>query len=190
MFKLVGVLFLVSCSVSTYIMKENEMLPYKESAQVTKIVQNINSFELRSVKDKRDRASIGKAFTGVKYDITPINLNRPVNMHVRQFLENAFEMRNLNTKPGSELKMDVEINHIWVEEVIEKFKPERAKCKVDMSFHITGGNKKWSGNFWTEFTSGGDMSDGTERLAPTLASCMNSLVEKLVSDKKFIDILK
>ena len=78
----------------------------------------------------------------------------------------------------------------FVEEVIEKYKPERAKCKVDLNFHITSPSAKWSGNFWTEFTSAGDLSDGTERLSPTLASCMNAVVEKLVSDQKFIDILK
>lgn len=181
---------LLSCSTGQYALKQNELLPYKEFSQITKNVEELKPFKLNLIQDKRDRLAVGKAYTGVKYNETPVTLTVPVKDYVQSFLVAAFEMRNIPTDSTADLTMQVEINHIWVEEVIEKFKPELAKCKVDFSFYIGGENKKWAGNFWTELTSAGDLSDGTERLAPTLASCMNNLVEKLVSDQKFINILK
>lgn len=180
----------MSCATSVYKINTNELLPYKESSQITKITEKLSAIKINSVKDKRDRLNIGKAYTGVQYNETPINLNESVQVYVKNFMENALTMRNIEVDPYSQNLFDVEVNHIWVEEVIEKFKPERAKCKVDLSFHLTADGKKWSGNFWTEFTSAGDLSDGTERLAPTLASCMNAVVEKLVLDEKFIDFLR
>lgn len=184
-------LFIVSsCATSTFVIKQNELLPYKESSQVTNVVENLSPISISQILDKRDRIALGFAFTGVKYQKTPVTLEVPVKDYIRSYIQNALEMRNIMVVNESQILLNIELNHIWVEEVIEKFRPERARCKVDMSFHLTGPNKKWSGNFWTEFTSGGDLSDGTEKVAPTLASCLNALMEKLVTDDKLLTILR
>ena len=85
--------------------------------------------------------------------------------------------------------MQVEIKKFRVYEVIEKMQPERAKCQLELGFKIENGNRNWSGSYLTEFLSGGDMTDATERLAPTMASCLNDLIEKMVNDEKFSNIL-
>ena len=87
--------FLFSCSVSNYTLKQNTLLPYKEFAEVTKIVEELKPIKINSIKDKRDRVSIGKAYTGVKYNETPISLSIPVKQYVYDYLLSAFEMRNL-----------------------------------------------------------------------------------------------
>lgn len=188
--KLLILLILVSCSTSTHIIKQNELLPYKESSQVTKVVEDLSPLKINQILDRRDKIELGFAFTGVKYQKTPINLNIPLKDYLKGYFVNGLEMRNISVVDQSLMLMDIEINEVWVQEVIEKFKPERAKCQVDMTFHINAPNSKWSGNFRTEFTSAGDLSDGTERVAPTLASCLNALLEKLVTDDKLITLLK
>ncbi len=183
-------LLIVSCSTPQYTLKQNELLPYKESSQVTKVKKANKALNFVGVFDRRDRQHIGKAYTGVQYQETPINLDKSLKPFLKSYLTDAFEMRNIRFNAASDLELKVEVEKFWVEEVIEKFQPEKAKCIVQMNFHINGKKQKWSGQFWTEFTSAGDLRDGTERLPPTLASCMNDIVEKVVNDKKFLKNLK
>jgi len=81
--------------------------------------------------------------------------------------------------------LEVVINELWVEELIEKYQPEKAKCKANVTVYLKEGNTSWNGNYWTEIISPGDLGDGTEKLAPTFASCLNEIVEKLVKDPSF-----
>ncbi len=190
MMKLFGLLFLMSCAHSTHYIKKSEMLPYQESAQVTKLLRKSKPLKLISVKDQRDKKEIGKAYTGVHYSETVLALDTDFKTTMQNYLVDSLETRNIVISNDADLEFEIEIGEVWVEEVIEKFQGEKAKCRVSMNFHVTGPGEKWSGSFWTEFLSGGDLSDGTARLAPTLASCLNDIVEKLINDKKFKDIIK
>ena len=182
---------LVSCSVAQVNLNSNEILPYKESSQVTRVQEKLKPIRINSVKDNREEKIFGHAFTGVQYTKTPILFEKSADDIVKDLIADSLEARNIIVHDEAQTAtLDIEINQMWVEEVIEEFQPEKAKCNLDLSFHITTDNKKWSGEFQTEFISGGDLSDGTERLAPTLASCFNELVEKLVSDEKFLSVLK
>ena len=182
---------LVSCSLAKVEIKSDDLLPYKESSQVTQLNSKLKPVRIDRVEDKRQEQSYGFAYTGVQYVKSPVQMEVPLDILIRDLTTEAFEKRNLviDNRPES-LSMEIEVNKMWVEEVIEEFQPEKARCKVDMAFHINTNDSKWSGQYWTEFTSAGDLSDGTTRLAPTLASCYNELIEKLVNDKKFQEILK
>ena len=189
--KALAFLILVSCATSTHYMKQSELRPYKKSSKVTKtILGETQGMKLVSIEDKRKTSSYGKAFTGLRYDENDVLMNVGFDKFMRDFIVNSFEMRNLVIDDQAKLVLRVEVHQLWVEEVIEKFKAERAKCRVDLVFHIDAPKAKWSGQYITEFISAGDMTDGTARLAPTLASCMNDAIEKLVLDKKFLQILK
>lgn len=182
---------MVACSMAKVEIDLSELLPYKESSQVTKLSQKLRPVRIDLVEDKRENKSFGFAYTGVQYVKSPVEFGVPLDILIRDMTTDAFEKRNLiiDNRPDS-LGMEIQVNKFWVEEVIEEFQPEKARCKIDLSFHINAEKTKWSGQYWTEFTSGGDLSDGTTRLAPTLASCFNELIEKLVNDKKFQEILK
>lgn len=184
-------LSLVACSMAKVEINSNDLLPYKESSQVTKLSQQLKPVRIDMVEDKREDKSFGFAYTGVQYVKSPVEMGVPLDMLMKDLTTDAFEKRNLviDNRPES-LGMEIEVNKFWVEEVIEEFQPEKARCKVDLAFHINGEKSKWSGQYWTEFTSAGDLSDGTTRLAPTLASCFNEVMEKLVNDNKFQEILR
>jgi hypothetical protein len=182
-------LILASCSTSNYLLKEKDILPYKETNNLTRSNQELKAFKINVIKDMRRDVSFGNAYTGVKYQKTPIVMNSTVQTFTKVFFNSAFAMRNIHTSEDAQINLNIDIKEIWVEEVIEKFQPEKAKCRVEMIFHIDSPKKQWNGSYWTEFLSAGDLSDGTERLGPTLASCLNQLVEKLVNDDKFIKMI-
>lgn len=187
--RILTLLFFVSCASSTYILNKKDILPYKEKNTLTQIDKEIKTFKIAQIRDLRKNTHYGMAYTGVEYLKTPIIIDGTLETFIKDFFEDAFEMRKINTSNDSHRELKIDIKEIWVEEVIEKFKPERAKCRVDIVFHLENEKLKWNGNYWTEYMSAGDLSDGTQRLAPTLASCLNQVVEKLVNDEKFINLL-
>ncbi len=181
--------FMLSCATQTLSLKESSLLPYKEASQVSRISEGLKPVKITKVLDKREHRGFGKAFTGVQYAETPIMFDQEMSTLVKDYFTNSLHARGIVFAENG-VPLEITVNKIWVEEVIEKFSPELARCHVDMEFHINLESKKWSGDYWTKFTSPGDLADGTERLAPTLASCLNEISEKLVNDKKFINMLR
>lgn len=181
---------LLSCASSTYTIKKNELVPYKESSHVSKVLGKTKTIRIIELVDKREVLQLGEAFTGVEYQKTPVSLDEDFNLFLKKYFKESLEIRDIVETDMADLELQIVVHEVWVKEVIERFQAERAMCRVSMSFHLKGPREKWSGNFWTEFTSAGDLSDGSERLAPTLASCLNDIVEKLVRDEKFKNLLK
>ena len=183
-------LVLQACAASSLVLKKNELLPYKESAQVTKVIGKPLSLRIEAINDKRKQSIYGYAYTGVQYQKTPLYMDSDLSKLMTDYLSDSFELRNIPVLKGegavTASNIIVDIHALWVEEVIEDYQPEKARCRADMAFHIATKSQRWSGRYWTEFTSSGDLSDGTERLAPTMASCLNEILEKLVQDKKFL----
>lgn len=189
--KLFVLLLLVGCATESLVLKSKDLLPYKESAQLTKLdMGKLKPITISKIVDKRKTNSYGSAYTGVQYQKTPLYMDLSLDKFLKTYLIDAFSIRNLIIENEAEVALEIEVNEMWVEEVIEDFQPEKARCKMNMAFHINLSDKKWSGEYWSEFTSSGDLSDGTERLAPTMASCLNETVEKLVKDPKFLDMIK
>ena len=181
---------LLACSSTSLTLSNKDLLPYKESSQLTKLnFEPAIALNITEVIDKREAKNFGFAYTGVQYTKTPIHFDQPLGLMTKNYLMDALSLRGIRfLEEGATLQ--VEVKKFWVHEVIEKYQLEKAKCEMSLVFHLDRGDKKWSGEYWTEFLSGGDLSDGTERLAPTLASCMNEVIEKLIKDEKFINLLK
>ena len=184
------ILLVTSCATESLMLKKKELLPYKESSQLTKLQGLNKSINLTEVTDLRKTNLYGSAYTGVQYRKTPLTFDETLNAVVSDYMTSALEMRNIQVNVESEVNLVIEVEQMWVEEVIEKFQPEKVKCNVKMNFHVNLPNTKWSGSYWAEYLSAGNLGDGTEKLAPTLASCMNEIVEKLINDKKFINLLR
>ena len=106
-------------------------------------------------------------------------------------MELALETRGfLIVNNDEKVSLDIVIKQLWVEEVIEKYQPEKAKCNISLVLKGTKGEQTYTGNFWTEIVSPGDMGDATDKLDQTLASCMNVVSEKIAKDKDLIKFLE
>lgn len=187
---LVLLVLITSCAANRIILKEESLRPYKEMSQISKVPYGTKTIWLEKIVDNRTVKHLGNGFTGVQYEKTPIWFEGQFDLVMKDIVQDSFEARNIALVQDGELALQVEVNDLWVQEVIEKFQPETASCKVNMTFHLIGAKEKWSGKLWTEYKSGGDLSDGSERIPPTLASCLNEIFEKLANHKEFLAMIK
>lgn len=189
--KFLVLLILVSCAQQSLTLKKDQVTPFKEFAKVTRTGEGLKTVSINSITDNRERKDhIGTALTGVQYSATPVSIGAPVDTYVKEYLVESLINRGFSVKEMDGVKIDVAINQLWVEEVIEKYQPEKAKCKANFTFYLKENHTSWEGNYWTEIVSPGDLADGTEKIAPTLASCLNELAEKWLTDKGFLKNLK
>lgn len=188
---LVVLLLFVSCAQSQIRLKSEEVVPFSEFSKMSRVGTNLKTVSIVSVTDNRENKNhIGMALTGVKYSKTPIVIDSPVSQYVKEYLIMGLTNRGFSVNDMDGVNLEVVINELWVEELIEKYQPEKAKCKANITVYLKENNTSWNGNYWTEIISPGDLGDGTEKLAPTFASCLNEVVEKLVKDSAFTKNLK
>ncbi len=110
---------------------------------------------------------------------------------LRDYLELALETRGfLIVQNDAKAILDITVKELWVEEVIEKYQPEKAKCNISLELKGSKGEETYTGKFWTEIVSPGDMGDATDKLDPTLASCLNIVSEKIAKDQDLLKFLK
>lgn len=185
MIKLILLLLVTSCASGNITIKQAELIPYKDSSQISKVNPGEISMEIERVSDLRASKDLGFAYTGVQYAKTPLLIEKPVEVFLREYLTDQLELRNIEVLNSSPAKMEISIVTFQVYELVEQFQPERAKCELQLEFKINEDAKAWSGSYATEYISAGDMKDGTTRLAPAMASCLNNLVEKMVNDPEF-----
>jgi uncharacterized lipoprotein YajG len=181
---------ITSCAQPKLYLNKEEAIPLKEYSNKTNI-RTSKSITIKMITDSRkEKQYIGMAKTGVSYSPTPLELTEPFEVYLKSYLSNALIERGAIVNDAGEIQLEFVVNELWVDELIEKYQPEKAKCKTNITVYTSIGSTNWSGNFWTEIISPGDLADATERLAPTLASCMNEIVEKLVKDETFRTIIK
>lgn len=184
-------LLLSSCAQQRIVLSE-KMKPFEGLDQTSAIPHATLPIKIMTVSDSRANAfALGEARTGARFKKTPVvSENGPENF-VRSYLEKGLREREvLIVEQDQKVELNVSIHELWVEEVLEKFEPEKAKCRVSLEIHGVKNKEDYTGKFWTEVMSPGDLGDATEKLQPTLASCMNAVVEKIVKDKKFASFVK
>lgn len=184
-------LLALSCAkVDILTLKKENLIPFPEFSKITHASKETANFEIYEVIDARiDKPYIGEALVGVYFKKTPITLYKDTNSFIKDYFYSSLNSRNFNLIPSSEIKAQIIINKFTVYEVIEKFKPERAKCEIDLTFNLKKKDNQASIKLWTTIISKGNLGDGTKKLAPTLASCLNEVIERLVVNKtlyKFI----
>jgi hypothetical protein len=186
-------LLLVSCAKSTVTIKKKLPAPYKDFASVTPVYQNTVSIQIKEVMDlRKNTTQIGVARTGMQYQKTPIQAPEQLESYLAKYFFEAFADRKLKMQESdAEYNMTIKVNELWLEEKA-KVAPEVVNCSANFTFELERTNnskrkkKSWKGNIWTEMVSPGDMADGTTKIGPTFASCLNSVVEKLMRTKKFL----
>jgi len=180
----------VGCATQNLQVKNADLKAFDDFGKITRIQHPTKTIYLNSITDNREyKLAVGTAFTGMSYEKTPVILSAPLTTFLDDYFKKEFANRKLVILPNGETQLTIVINKLWVNEIIEKFKPERAVCKANFTFYMQSPGQQWEGNMWTEITSPGDMGDGTEKIAPTLASCLNSIMEKLVKEPKFLKFI-
>lgn len=187
---LISFILLAGCAKSTFVIKEKQFMPFKEFSQITKVNSQTREFQIAQIIDNRQsQESLGVARTGVKYKETPIQTAQNLNVFLLDYFSKELNLRGLNVvTDASDYQMTIKINDLWLEEIADKA-PEVVQCRVNFTFEIQGNNKSWTGNFWNEIVSPGDLGDGTTKIAPTMASCLNQISEKLVKSQKFLEFI-
>lgn len=182
---------LISCAkVNLVKIQKEELNAYSEFNRITFASSETASFEIVDVIDARiDKDHIGEALVGIYFEKTPVALYKDTSSFIKDYFYSSLSARNFTLVEGSENQVTIIINKLWVDELIEKFKPERAKCVVDLSFNMKNAKGESSIKLWNTVISKGDLGDATEKLAPTLASCLNEAVEKLVKNNTLYQFL-
>lgn len=184
------VLVLSSCAQQRILLDEKNVIPFKDFTAKTPLTTS-KVFSIQNITDSRkDISAIGVGRTGVNYTETPFVLNRDIASYLKDVFEKGFTDRGIKVGDNGDVLLDLVVNDLWVSELIEKHKLERAHCKVNMTIYSKIDNTTWSGNYWTEITSPGDLGDATEKLPSTFASCLNMIVEKFVKDQSFQALVK
>lgn len=187
---------LASCAQQKVVVGEKNFVPFDSFSSVSKVSEARAPLKIESVIDAREtKTAIGEGRTGARFEKTPVLLTQKTEDFVRDYLERALETRGfLIVQSDEKASLNVRINRLWVEEVIEKYQPEKAKCNIALELTgqkgEQGKEETYTGKFWTEIVSPGDMGDATDKLDQTLASCMNIVAEKIAKDKDLIKFLQ
>lgn len=186
-------LLFFSCAQNKLKVTSSEVVPYDEFSLETRLDTKTKSIKIAQVQDARGEQTnhIGVGLTGVRYERTPLKVDTTVALFFKNYLTNALKKRSVNVdNENGEIEFNVVISKLWVRELIEKHKPELAICEAEVHLNAEYMSSQFTAKYWNEITSPGDMGGGTAKLKPTLASCMNFIVEKIVKDQKFIDYIK
>ncbi|MCO4754699.1 MAG: hypothetical protein KC478_09450 [Bacteriovoracaceae bacterium] len=188
---LFAIFVLVSCAQQSVVLDKKYLHPYEDFDTTTVVSVASLPIKLEGLVDQRKVKSVGIARTGAQFKKTPVFFDAAFVEVYKNHLRNELSKRNvLMVNSDQKAEMNVMIKEFWTEEILEKFQPEKAGCKISLEVQMIKGEEEYRGVFWTQITSPGDLGDATEKLAPTLASCMNSIVEKIVNDQKFIKFIE
>jgi len=185
-----SLVLLSSCAHKNYVLEKEKVVPFKEFSKVTNFVDTPQILSLQLVDARENKDMLGMAKTGVSYTSTPLITPEGASVYLKAYFENALTQRGLEITDLAESELEIVINTLWVDELQEKFKGERAKCNVEIDVFAKKGLNSFKGSYWTKITSAGGLGDGTDQLAPTLASCLNEVVEKIVADQKLVSFIK
>ena len=184
-------IFLVSCSHTSVVMKKEHMIPYEDFSTKTLAPFDSATIKIVEVIDfRKNTQDLGVARTGVQYKETPVKLNTKLEHYISNYYRTALLDRRLNiVEENAKYELTIKINELWLEEQAQKM-PERVRCNANFTFELKGKNRSIQTNIWNEVLSPGDMADGTTKLEPTFSSCLNLIAEKLVTSQKFLTFIK
>ena len=185
------VLILISCAHrGPKLIEQSELRPYQEYAEVTFAKEKTEELGAITVKDERsDKSALGVAYVGLSYQKTPVILYKSADEFLKDYFFSALTQRNVEFSEGSPTQLEITIKKLELNEVIEKFKPEVAVCEVELSFRFHSADKSATILSRSKITSPGDFQDGTDRLGPTLSSCLNEVTETLIKSEDLYKVL-
>ncbi len=182
---------LTSCASHDLILKKEKLTPFKQFSRVTKVATDGFSIHVEKFVDKREkRESVGEGITGFFSELTPIQFEDSLESFVLAQMKSGLKERgfSVSSVTGGDFDLKGEIEEFWIEETTVGLGPEEAECRVKMNLALWDRVKStplWNGSFRVKLNSGGKMWDGGEKFAPTVASCMNEVLEQLIRKKNF-----
>tara|TARA_Y100000590_G_C15311752_1_gene860417 strand:- start:100 stop:696 length:597 start_codon:yes stop_codon:yes gene_type:complete len=182
---------MVSCAQQKVVLQDVNLIPFEDFSKVTTLDQATLPVKLFELIDQREKMGVGEARTGAQFKETPVEFRYGFSEYFKDYIKNSLKRRNvLMVMSDEKALMSITVKEFWTKELLERFQPERATCKISIDVKVQKNGDEYNGSFWTEVKSPGDMGDATEKLAPTIASCMNIIVEKIVNDQKLLKFIE
>lgn len=184
------IFLMISCAKDQVTISPSNAHAYKEFSKVTSIGRPVSAHLVRVLDQREKSDEIGEARTGGSYAKTPVRLHEDLPTFLKKHLEKELSARGFSFESESQYKISVMIKDFWLKEILEKYQPEKAHCRVELDIELVAGANRFHTNVWSEVTSPGDLGDATDKLGDTMASCLNSVIEQFAQDKKlrrFID---
>ncbi len=182
---------MVSCAQQKVVLQDVNLIPFEDFSKVTTLDQATLPVKLFELIDQREKMGVGEARTGAQFKETPVEFRNGFSEYFKDYIKNSLKRRNvLMVMSDEKALMSITVKEFWTKELLERFQPERATCKISIDVKVQKNGDEYNGSFWTEVKSPGDMGDATEKLAPTIASCMNIIVEKIVNDQKLLKFIE
>jgi uncharacterized lipoprotein YajG len=186
----IGIFILASCAQSRFLLDQSTFLPYKEFNKKSLFSPGTEVMSVTVTDGRENKDFLGMAKTGASYKDTPFVSEGSPQQFLEPYYIRSLEERGLVMDDSAEVQIEIVINELWVSELQEKFKGERAKCHIDLTVFAKKGSKSFKGSYWSKITSAANLGDGSEHLTPTLASCLNTSVEKIVKEQKLERFIK
>lgn len=138
----------------------------------------------------RMNTRVGVAHVGFQYTKVPVELMEGDQSLFEQVQKELILYGLAFVEANSDYVLSMEVADLWVEEYFPKGQvSEAAKCRLKMEFQLEG-KTNWRGEYWSEFQTKASTEDATNKLALALNHCTQLIVKKLVSDEKFLKLLK
>ncbi len=180
----------ISCAQTKVVLNNQKFKAYKQYSSLTSFPMGLEVMSLKVSDARENKEVLGMAKTGASYIDTPVLPAQGTAVFLNNYFQDALKKRNLLFSDQTSVELELVVNQLWVDELQEKFKGERAKCHVEVAVFGQNDQKSFKGNYWTKLKSAGDLNDGTEHIPPTLASCLNLIVEQIAKDQKLINFIK
>jgi len=180
---------LYSCAHTNLSLDQNDFKPFKEYQSKTEFPAGSDVLDVKVIDSRESKQFLGMGKTGASYSDTPLTTPQGASTFISNYFTENLKARGLSLAGDSSVELEIIINKLWVDELIEKYKGERAQCNIDFQVYGKKELETFKGSYWAKITSGGDLSDGTDLLSPTLASCLNEAIEKIVNDQKLVEFI-
>lgn len=184
------ILLVTSCAQRSLLLDKSTFSPYKEFSKKSMFTPGIEIKSLSVIDGREEKQLLGMAKTGARYTETPFVANVSPQKFLDKYFNNEFQSRGIFITDVAESQVEIVINELWVDELQEKFKGERARCQIDLTVYANHGSDSFKKSYWSKIKSAANLDDGSDHLSPTLASCLNMAVEKIVKDGKLSGFLK
>lgn len=185
--------FLSGCAIQKIVFKSAELeSPLKQFKEFTMTdgmkLQDVLVFDYREQKE-----SIGMARTGIFNTNTPIYLDDSFENVMKTLIRKNFEKRAVKFDVKAKHKLKIAIQKLWLDENANGLQPESSTCQMEAKFEFISVKTRqpvYIGNASSNVQGTNSPFDTTESNGPALVTCVNYLVEKMVTDDTIKTLLK
>lgn len=189
------ILTLVSCASSQYIVSEVESskldgqkITYLRGGKLKLFIAPFD--DVRKVQDR-----IGQVSTGIGNIATPVQLEKKdLGDYTTRFFTKGMINRGMQMAKESEADfvLKAKIGDLWLREVATEFGTEAIECSASIDYTLLNAKDQkmaWNGKMSLSYRHAGKAFDTTVVTSEALGACVNQLLERLITLKKFQSLL-